>query len=98
MSRPMVTRSEETSDEEGSDDTDDMEPDCELFFFGNVVGDWEMLLENFEEKKKGKGKGKGKEKGEGEKGKRKGGREGKEKEVKKGEIRLTLLTLLDGYR
>lgn len=34
---PMVTIREETSDEEGSDDTDDTEVDCK--FFGNVVGD-----------------------------------------------------------
>lgn len=37
MEMPMVMIREETSDEEGSDDTVDTEPDCK-FFSGNVVG------------------------------------------------------------
>lgn len=53
----MVIRSEETSDEEGTDDTG---PDCkflEMWLGGEfgVVISWEMMLKNSREKEKKKG-------------------------------------------
>lgn len=57
---PMVTIREETSDEEGSDDTDDTGPDCKFlkcgWGLGNSVEEFRGKEKRGKEKRKGKGK------------------------------------------
>lgn len=60
----MVTISEETSDEEGSDDTDDTEPDCKFFLEMWLVirGLWKRIKEKERERERKRRKRKKKEK------------------------------------